>query len=102
MQYYKKKQKYIFKLKKEITTFLKNENVKIVIFGSRARGDNYPTADIDVGIIPYGKFDNAKIALLREKIEGLNVPYKVGIVNFAEVSESFKNEALKQVIVWKD
>ena len=93
---------YKRQLKKEITTFLKNENVKIVIFGSRARGDNYPTADIDVGIIPYGKFDNAKIAMLREKIEGLNIPYKVEIVNFAEVSESFKNEALKQVIVWKD
>ena len=94
--------KYITKLKNEITAFLKNEKVKIVVFGSRARGDNYPSADVDIGIIPYGKFDNTRLALLHEKIEGLNIPYKVEIVNFAEVSESFKSEALRQVIVWKD
>ena len=94
--------KYMLKLKNEIITFLKDENVKIIIFGSRARGDNYPGADADIGIIPYCKFDNTKLALLNERIEGLNVPYKVDIVNLDEASESFKKEALKQMIVWKD
>ena len=93
---------YITRLKGEITTFFEDEDVKIVLFGSRARGDNNPAADIDIGLIPSGELDNTRIALLHEKIEDLNIPYKVEIVNFAEVSESFKKEALRQVIVWKD
>jgi len=93
---------YLTRLKSEITTFFQDETVRIVLFGSRARGDSHPAADVDIGIIPSGRVDNTKIALLNEKIEDLNIPYKVEIVNFAEVSESFREEALRQVIVWKD
>ena len=47
--------KYILKLKEVIIDFLKYDNVKVVLFGSRARGDNYISSDVDIGIIPYGK-----------------------------------------------
>lgn len=43
--------------------------------------------------------------LLRLKelvIEDSNIPYKVEVVNFSEVSEGFKKSALKEAIVWKD
>lgn len=93
---------YITRLKGEITTFFEDEDVKIVLFGSRARGDNRPAADVDIGIIPYGEFDGSKLTLLREEIENSNTPYKVEIVNLAEVSDFFKKEALRQVVVWKD
>jgi len=82
--------------------FLKYDKVKVILFGSRARGDNYISSDIDIGIIPYGKFDDKKITLLKEKTENLNIPYKVEIVNFMEVSKEFKQEALKKVVIWKD
>lgn len=94
--------KYILKLKKVIIDFLKNDNVKIVLFGSRARGDNYISSDVDIGIIPYGKFDGKKLILLKENLENLNIPYKVEIVDFSGVSESFRKESLKEVVVWKD
>jgi len=94
--------KYILKLKKVIIDFLKNDNVKIVLFGSRARRDNYISSDVDIGIIPYGKFDEKKITLLKENVENLNIPYKVEIVDFSGVSESFRKESLKEVVVWKD
>lgn len=94
--------KYILKLKKVIIDFLKNDNVKIVLFGSRARRDNYISSDVDIGIIPYGKFDGKKITLLKENVENLNIPYKVEIVDFSGVSESFRKESLKEVVVWKD
>jgi len=94
--------KYILKLKKVIIDFLKNDNVKIVLFGSRARGDNYILSDVDIGIIPYGKFDEKKITLLKADVENLNIPYKVEIVDFSRVSESFRKESLKEAVVWKD
>ena len=94
--------KYILKLKELIIDFLKYDNVKVVLFGSRARGDSYISSDVDIGIIPHEKFAKNKITLLRENVENLNIPYKVEIVDFSEVSESFRKESLKEAMVWKD
>ena len=89
-------------LKKVVLEYLDNENLKIVLFGSRARGDNNMSADVDLGIIPKGEFDKRRLVLLREKIENLNIPYEVDIVDLSTVSEEFKKEALKEALVWKD
>ncbi|MEW6102992.1 MAG: nucleotidyltransferase domain-containing protein [bacterium] len=82
--------------------YLKDEKLKIVLFGSFARGENYSGSDIDIEIIPKEKISEKKIPLLRERIEDLNIPYKVEIVNLDETSMDFKNLALKDAIVWKD
>ena len=42
------------------------------------------------------------MALLRDKIDSLNIPYKVEIVDFTCVSEEFKRNALKEAVVWKE
>ncbi len=89
------------KLKEAILTFLEDENVRVVLFGSRARGDFASTSDVDVGIIPKDGFDRKKLTLLREHVEELNIPYKVEIVDFSAVSEKFNEMALKEAVVWK-
>jgi predicted nucleotidyltransferase len=89
-------------LKKLVLDHLKDEKAKVVLFGSRARKDNRPFSDVDIGVIPYGEFHEIKITLLRDELENFNVPYRVEIVNFSEVSEDFKKEAFKDSIVWKD
>lgn len=95
-------EKCMAELKKVVIAQLKNENVKIMLFGSRARGNNYPYSDVDIGILPSGKFDERKLTLLRETIEKLNFPYKIEIVNLSEISEAFKTEVQKDAIQWKD
>ncbi|MEW6609938.1 MAG: nucleotidyltransferase domain-containing protein [bacterium] len=94
--------KFIRRLKECIVDLLKDEKVRIVLFGSRAKGNANPLADVDVGLIHKGKVDRNKIARLRESVEELNIPYKVDIVDFSYVSREFKKEALKEVEVWKD
>jgi uncharacterized protein len=96
------KNKYLEELKKMALEILKDEKVEIILFGSRARGDNDITSDVDIGLMPYGKLDRNKIVLLKEKIEDLNIPYKVELVNFLEVSEDFKKEAMKGAVIWKE
>ncbi len=93
---------YIQQLKEHVLTFLGNENVKIVVFGSRIRGDNIASSDIDIGIIPKGEFDRGELALLREYIDDSNIPYNVDIVDFSTTSEQFKKEALRDAEIWKD
>jgi hypothetical protein len=90
------------KLKEVLLRFLKDEDVKVVLFGSRARGDFVSTSDVDVGIIIGEGVDRKKLILLREYLEEINIPYKVEIVDFAAVSDEFKQMALKEALVWKD
>lgn len=92
----------IEKLKEVFLRFLKDEDVKVVLFGSRARGEFVNTSDVDVGIIMGKGADRKKLILLREYIDRLNIPYKVEIVDFSTVSDEFKRMALKEAVIWKD
>jgi len=90
------------KIRKVILEYFNDYNCRIFLFGSRARGDNYKFSDIDVGIISDKEIDSRKLTLLREKLEDMNVPNKIELVDFCHVSEDFKKEALKQIVIWKD
>ncbi len=94
--------KYINELKQIFLQYLADEKVKLFLFGSRARKSNYFFSDVDIGLIPYGKINEKKLTLIKEKIEDSNIPYKVEIINFNNVSEKFKKEALKEIEIWKD
>ena len=97
----KAENKYLNIIKKVVLDICGGADVKVVLFGSRARRDNNLYSDVDIGIIPGRNFDRKKLILLRERIEELNVPYKVELVDFSEVSGAFKKEALKKVLIWK-
>lgn len=94
--------RYLEKLKSFLTVYFSKDDVKIILFGSRGRSDNYPASDIDIGLIPGKEFKVSKIAFLEEKIDCLNIPHKVEIVNLNETSKEFKNQVLKDGIIWKD
>ena len=94
--------KYLEEVKKLILDTLQGEKVKVVLFGSRARGEEYPASDVDVGLLSSGNLDKKKLVLLREKLEDLNIPYKVELIDLSQTSANFREEALKKVVVWKD
>lgn len=93
---------YLLKLKEAVLGFLEDEDVKVVLFGSRARGDSLRTSDVDIGIMAGEGFkDRRKLVLLREHVEELNIPYKVEIVELSGVSREFEAAVLKEAEVWK-
>lgn len=94
-------QKSIQDLKSPVFETLKEENVTVILFGSRASGDFIRVSDIDVGVLPGKNFDRKKLVFLKERIEDLNIPYTVDIVDLSRVSEVFKEKALREGIVWK-
>jgi len=80
----------------------KGENVAVILFGSRARGDYFETSDVDVGILPAGEVNESTIALFRERIENSNIPYKVDAVDLSRASKEFTDKVLEEgVIIWK-
>ncbi len=94
--------KYIEQLKQMIIDFLQDEPIKIILYGSRARGDNNPGSDVDIALSSDGRIDKLLLSNLREMLEESTIPYKVDIVDLAVVSDRFKNEILKDAIIWKD
>lgn len=88
-------------VKSLILDIFKDEKVTIILFGSRAKGDSYDSSDIDIGILPENGYDRSKLTISREKLDELNIPYKVDLVDISEVSESFKKNVLKYGEVWK-
>ena len=89
-------------LKNIVKDVFKGEDVMVVLFGSRARGDYLETSDVDVGILPRGEMNKSKITLFRERIENSNIPYKVDLVDLSQASEEFTDKVLKEgVMIWK-
>ena len=88
--------------KKIILKELENFDCKIFLFGSRATKDNHRFSDMDIGIIPGNNFDHRILYSLNDKLADSIVPFKVDVVNFSQVTNDFKNEALKHIIWWKE
>jgi predicted nucleotidyltransferase len=86
-------------LKKLLTERLPTES-QIFLFGSRAKGKTSSTSDIDIGILPKKTLNNTILWELQETIEDSFVPYHVELVDFSQVAETFKQQALKEIIPW--
>jgi uncharacterized protein len=95
-------QKSIRDLKSLVIELFKEENVIVILFGSRSRGDYSRVSDIDIGILPKKNLDQKKLVLLKEKIDDLNIPYTVDVVDLSKVSEAFREKALREGIIWKN
>ena len=71
-------------------------NSKIFLFGSRVQGNYSTSSDLDIGI----ESENLSPVLLtelKEVIEESFIPYHVDLVDFLQVSDSFRREALKYI-----
>jgi len=89
-------------LKGIVNDVFEDEEITVILFGSRARGDYFETSDMDIGILPRKEINRGKIALLRERIENSNIPYKVDVVDLSQASKEFTDNVLEEgVIIWK-
>jgi predicted nucleotidyltransferase len=88
---------------KILKSVINEKGVEVYLFGSRDTGKATSTSDIDIGIVLKKNMGSDKvIALLKEKIENSNIPYKVDVVDLSQVSESFRKQILKEgKILWK-
>jgi predicted nucleotidyltransferase len=90
----------IGKLKHHLINYFRGEDLSLLLFGSRARGDHAPNSDIDIGIIPHKPLAPRKLTILREWIEIQNIPQKVEFIDLSLVSEQFKKEVLRDAEWW--
>lgn len=77
--------------------YLDINSYRIFFFGSRVKGDNFPRADIDIGITGPEEIPIEIKMKIEEELEKLPTLYKVDFIDFKNVSNKFKKEALKYI-----
>ncbi len=94
--------KSLEQIKSMVLETFRGDDIRIMLFGSRARGDFNRGSDIDIGILPKKRYDHSKLIFLKEKLENMNIPYKVDIVDISKASEIFRKKAMKEGEIWKN
>lgn len=83
-------------MKRVVQTTLDNTDAsRIILYGSRARGDYKETSDIDLAIIS-SRSAHALKEILNEEIPTL---LKFDVINFSKAENALKREILKEGIV---
>jgi uncharacterized protein len=94
------KNDYIALTKELVLKQIDTTQYKVFLFGSRACGNARFNSDIDVGIWGHDRVPvKIKIAI-EEAIEESIIPFKVDLVDFSIMDNTFKKFALKKIIEW--
>lgn len=76
-------------------------NVKIILYGSRARADAHEGSDIDIALDAGKKIEDAQMTTIIGELEESNLPINFDIVDFYTISERMQQEILKDGIIWQ-
>lgn len=85
-------------IKKIIRKYLPAADCQIFIFGSRVTGENQRFSDVDVGILGPKMIPGHMMVKIQEELESSRIPFKIDVVDFQKVSDSFRQLALKNLI----
>lgn len=77
-------------------------DAKIILYGSRARGDFKEGSDIDVALDMGYKINTRVLSDIDGDLEESDLPIKYDIVDFQGVSEKMQQRILKDGVVWKE
>ena len=72
---------------------------KLIMFGSRAAGNSKERSDFDLGILSGKPVNPVSLYRLKVIFDELPTLYTIDLVDLNNVSESFRNEALKNYTV---
>jgi predicted nucleotidyltransferase len=79
---------------------LANVGARVLLFGSRARGDAAPRSDIDVAVLPEAPLPAGLLAGLREALEESQILRQVDLVDLTQADEAFRARVLLEGVEW--
>ncbi len=74
---------------------------KIILYGSRARGDSKEGSDIDIALDIGTPIDKSLLSEIEWDLEDSDLPILFDIVDLAKISADMKKNILKDGIIWK-
>lgn len=75
---------------------------RLLLFGSRARGDARPASDIDLAVRAAGPIPAHWLASARESLEDSLVPFKVDLLDYAALSPEMRQAIDREAVAWTD
>ncbi|TZF86438.1 nucleotidyltransferase domain-containing protein (plasmid) [Pedobacter sp. BS3] len=93
-------QRYVDIIKSIVLKQVPLDSYTVFLFGSRAVGNAHPMSDIDIGFMGTAALPVGVKARIEEEIDESVVPFHVDLVDFYQVTEAFKEEALKKTVIW--
>jgi len=93
-------EKYLGQLKELIMSLVDPDRIMVFLFGSRAGGRHMSRSDVDIGLMCDSKLPVRLYHQIRNAVDASNIPLDVDIIDFTRVDPRFKEEALKEIIIW--
>lgn len=75
---------------------------KLYLFGSFARGEERISSDLDIAIDTGEPLPMFRMTDIRSQLEDSNIPFRVDVVDLNQVSESLREQILKDGIQWTE
>lgn len=94
--------KFINIAKQIVIDVIGDRDISVFIYGSRASENYRRDSDLDIGLLGKDRINKRIITEIKDKLEESIVPYHVDVTDFNDVSEKFRNIALKNIDVWKN
>jgi uncharacterized protein len=76
-------------------------DAKIILYGSRARGDERAGSDIDVALDNNNVIDDLLMSKIVGDLEESDLPISFDVVDFRLVSQNMRDEIVRDGIIWK-
>ena len=73
---------------------------RIILYGSRARGDNTERSDIDIAIDAGAEQSIHLMARARDVLDALYIPEKIDLIDFHYVTEEMRQQIIQDGIEW--
>jgi len=83
-------ERYLDRVKSIINSILQDEDLKIYVFGSRARGSAKQYSDLDIALESDSKIDSNKMSKITTELEDTTIPYKVDVIDLKAITGNFK------------
>ena len=91
---------YIDIVKQIVLKHVPKNEFAVFLFGSRAASNSNSLSDIDVGIMGTKPLPTLIMVDLDSDLEESIVPFKIDLIDFYQVDQAFKNEALSSIQIW--
>lgn len=89
-----------FAIERLVRPLLDRTNARLLLFGSRARGDARRTSDIDLALSAAEPIPAEEMARLREALEESRVPFRVDLVDCASIPLSLRQAIEREGVAW--
>lgn len=90
------KDKYRKQIVDIVQRYTRDKEVQVFLFGSSVRKNRF--GDCDIGLM--GNVSEDEIHRMREQLVHSTIPYKVDVINFNSVSNSFRQNVLQGPLLW--